>query len=126
MAVQPPGGPLPLTVLFNERFKRSHQFTSVVSFAGLYRAEDRVTEQPQRLVVLQRQQQLEGAEVLVGRHAGGAALHRGAAGLPLTRPGDPEGDRFDGAPGFVERASRVDSGNRPSDADIQPGADGER
>src|ERR1700755_2647335 len=71
VAVQPPRGSLPLAVLLYERFKRTHQFTSVVSLAGLYGSEDRVTEQPQCLVLLQRQQQLEGTEVLVGGHPHG-------------------------------------------------------
>src|SRR5205807_1043552 len=44
-----------------------HQLTAVVSLAGLDRAQDGVAEQPQRLVVLEGEQQLEGAELAVGR-----------------------------------------------------------
>src|SRR6201999_3601211 len=81
VAVEPLGGPLPLAVLLYERFQRSHQFTSIVSFSGLDGPEDRVTEQPQGLVVLQRQQQLERAQLLVGGDLGPA--RSGARGGPV-------------------------------------------
>src|SRR5829696_7922303 len=59
-------GALPLPVAFDERLQRAHQLAAVRALAVLDRGEDRVAEQPQRLVVLQREQQLEGAEVAVG------------------------------------------------------------
>src|SRR5436305_2135923 len=65
VAVQPPRRPFPLAVLLDERFQRTHQLAAIRALAGLDRTQDRVAEQPQRLVVLQRQQELEGAEVAV-------------------------------------------------------------
>ena len=53
VAVEAPGRPLPLPVLLDERLERAHQLAAVVALAGLDRPEDRVAEQPQRLVVLE-------------------------------------------------------------------------
>src|SRR5205823_5980808 len=63
MAVQPPGGGLPLAVGLDERLERAHQLTAVVAFPAFDRAKQRVAVQAQRVGVLQREQQLEGAEV---------------------------------------------------------------
>ena len=58
--------PLPLPVALDEGLQRAHQLAAVGALGVLDRREDRVAEQPQRVVVLQREQQLEGAEVAVG------------------------------------------------------------
>ena len=58
--------PLPLPVALDEGLERAHQLAAVGALGVLDRREDRVAEQPQRVVVLQREQQLEGAEVAVG------------------------------------------------------------
>src|SRR5919205_1357880 len=66
VAVELPGGALPLPVALDERLQRAHELATVGALPLLDRGEDRVAEQPQRLVVLQREQQLEGAEVAIG------------------------------------------------------------
>ena len=58
---------LPLPVALDEGLQRAHQLAAVGALGVLDRRQDRVAEQPQRVVVLQREQQLEGAEVAVGR-----------------------------------------------------------
>src|SRR5829696_8162326 len=67
VAVEPPGGRLPLAVALDEGLERAHELAAVVALAVLDRPEQRLAEQPQRVGVLQRQQQLERAEVAVGR-----------------------------------------------------------
>ena len=57
---------LPLAVLLDERLERAQQLVAVLAAAVLERAEQRVAVEPQRLVVLEREDQLEGAEVAVG------------------------------------------------------------
>ena len=69
---------LPLPVALDERLQRAHQLAAVGALGLLDRGQDRVAEQPQRVVVLQRQQQLEGAEVAVGGE------RRRRSPLPLT------------------------------------------
>src|SRR3954454_21933400 len=59
VAVQAPGGRLPLPVALDERLERAHQLAAVVPLARLDRTEQRLAEQPQRVGVLQRQQELE-------------------------------------------------------------------
>src|SRR5215218_4425013 len=79
VAVQAPGGGLPLPVALDEGLERAHELAAVVALAVRDRPEQRLAEQPQRVGVLQREQQLEGAEVAVGRHAGGLAARRAVA-----------------------------------------------
>src|SRR3954449_8813653 len=57
---------LPLAVALDERLQRAHQLPAVGALALLRGRQDRVAEQPQRVVVLERQQELERAEVAVG------------------------------------------------------------
>src|ERR1700742_5164286 len=52
---------LPLPVGLEERLQRAHQLAAVGALGVLDGREDRVAEQPQRVLVLQREQQLEGA-----------------------------------------------------------------
>src|SRR3954469_13235503 len=61
------GGPLPLPVALDEDLERAHQLAAVGALTRLDRRQDRVAEQPHAGVVLQREQQLEGAQVAVGR-----------------------------------------------------------
>src|SRR4051812_10409350 len=63
VAEQAPRGGLPLAVALDERLERAHQLAAVVALAVLDRAEQRLAEEAQRVAVLQRQQQLEGAEI---------------------------------------------------------------
>src|SRR4051794_1937247 len=71
VAVQAARRRLPLAVALDEGLQRAHELAPVVALAALDRAEQRLTEEAQRVRVLQRQQQLEGPEVTVGGHAGG-------------------------------------------------------
>src|SRR4051794_40791731 len=81
MAVELPRGALPLAVALDERLERAHQLAAVGALAVLDRREDRVAEQPQRLVVLEREQQLEGTEVVEGGHRPRRAVAGQLAGL---------------------------------------------
>src|SRR5215211_5664414 len=63
VAIKLAGRALPLAVALDERLERAHQLAAVGALALLDRREDRVAEEPQRVVVLQRQEQLERAEV---------------------------------------------------------------
>src|SRR3954469_17853168 len=67
VAVEPPGSGLPLAVALDERLERAHQLAAVVALAVLDRAEQRLAEQPQRVGVLEGEQQLERGEVAVRR-----------------------------------------------------------
>src|SRR3954452_15997715 len=67
MAVELARRPLPLPVALDERLERAHELAAVGALAVLDRSEDRVAEQPQCLVVLEGEQQLEGAEVVERR-----------------------------------------------------------
>src|ERR1700755_165952 len=67
MTVEGARCPLPLSVALDEGLERAHQLAPVGALGLLDRREDRVAEEPQRVVVLERQQQLEGAEIAVGR-----------------------------------------------------------
>src|SRR5882762_4213595 len=69
VAVQPLGRALPLPVALDERLQRAHQLVAVVAVGGLDRAEDGVAEEPERIVVLEGEQQLEGAELAIRRQA---------------------------------------------------------
>ena len=66
VAVELARRPLPLAVLLDERLERADQLVAVLAGRVLERAEHAVAVEPQRLVVLQRQQQLERAQVAVG------------------------------------------------------------
>src|SRR5215211_8838087 len=94
MAVELARRPLPLPVALDERLERAHQLAAVGALAVLDGGEDRVAEEPQRVVLLQRQQQLERAEVVIcgeiGPHppavAGQLARLQGAARLVEGAP----------------------------------------
>src|SRR3954464_8176728 len=59
-------GALPLAVLLDEDLERAQQLVAVLAAAVLERAEHAVAEEAQGVVVLEREQELEGAEVAVG------------------------------------------------------------
>ena len=70
MAVEAARGALPLPVAFDEDLERAQQLAGVARrTVALERAEDRVAERAQGVVVLEGEQQLEGAEVAVGEQA---------------------------------------------------------
>src|SRR5918995_5796883 len=60
--------PLPLAVLLDERLERADQLVAVLAGRVLERAQHAVAVEPQRVVILQRQQQLERAQVPVRGH----------------------------------------------------------
>ena len=101
VAVELARGPLPLPVALDERLERAHQLAAVGALALLDRGEDGVAEQPQRVVVLEREQELEGAEVAVGRE------QRRAAPFAVGR----ERARLERAARLVERAPQVAGGD---------------
>src|SRR3954447_16518676 len=70
VAVELPGRLLPLAVALDEGLERAHQLAPVGALALLDRRQDRVAEEPQGVVVLEREQQLERAEIAVGRQPG--------------------------------------------------------
>src|ERR1700736_3581584 len=130
MAVEAPGGPLPWPVLLDEGLQRPHQLTTIVALAGFDRREDRVAEQPEGLVVLEREQQLKRAEVLVGsdsrrgeRRATAARLTAVAVPTAARRS---ERDRLEGAPRFVEAPPRVGAGDGAASADPHAGSKTDR
>src|SRR4051812_30494832 len=67
VAVELARGALPLAVLLDEGLERAHQLAPVGALALLDGRQDRVAEEPQGVVVLEREQQLERAEIAVGR-----------------------------------------------------------
>src|SRR5436309_7733762 len=85
MAVQAPCCGLPLPVALDERLERAHELAAVVALAGLDRPEQRLAEQPQRVGVLQREEQLERAQVAERRHERDRALPVGAELARLER-----------------------------------------
>src|SRR5213076_2226716 len=85
MAVQAPRRGLPLPVAFDERLERAHELAAVMALAALDRPQQRLAEQPQRVGVLQGEEQLERAEVAEGRHARDRALSVGAELARLQR-----------------------------------------
>src|SRR4051794_13446704 len=105
VAVELPRGALPLPVAFDERLERAHQLAAVGSLTLLDGGEDRVAEQPERLVVLQREQQLEGAEVAVGRQPAALGAH-----AVLLHRGEPE--RLQRAARLVEGAAQLPAWDR--------------
>src|SRR4051812_23313243 len=72
VAEQLPRDPLPRAVALDEGLQGAHELAAVGALALLDRGEDGVAEQAQRVVVLEREQELEGAEVAVGREPPGA------------------------------------------------------
>src|SRR4029077_20377930 len=68
VAVEPPRGGLPLAVALDECLERAHELAAVVALAVLDRAEQRLAEQAQGVGVLQREQELERAQIAVRRH----------------------------------------------------------
>src|SRR4051812_47802849 len=66
MAEELARGALPLAVLLDEDLERAQQLVAVFAAAVLERPEHAVAEEAQRVVVLEREQQLEGTEVAVG------------------------------------------------------------
>ena len=102
MAVELARGALPLPVALDERLQGAHQLAAVGTLAILDRSEDRVAEQAQRVVVLEREQQLERAEVAERRQEG---CRRPAAGVPVGLPG--ERLRLQGAARLVEGAAQL-------------------
>src|SRR5215211_1118477 len=99
VAVELARGLLPLPVALDEGLERAHQLAAVGALALLDRGEDRVAEEPQRVVVLEGEQQLEGPEVAVG---GEPARPRP---VRLVGIGEPHG--FERAARLVERAAQV-------------------
>ncbi len=85
VAIEPSRRPLPLAVLLDERLQRADQLAAVTTLARGDRAEDRVAKQAQRLLVLQRQQQLKGAQVLIRRDAQAVQGRPGAQRQRLER-----------------------------------------
>src|SRR5271166_2849551 len=82
---------LPMAVLLDEHVERAQQLLSVVALPFLDRPEHGSAVGAERVVVLQREQQLEGSEVLVGGDLGRLAVaqaHRlqRAAGLVEGHP----------------------------------------
>src|SRR4051812_22055992 len=67
VAVQLARRRLPLSVGLDEGLEGAHQLAAVVPLALLDRPEQRLAEQRQRVGVLEREQQLEGPEVAIGR-----------------------------------------------------------
>src|SRR5690349_6558009 len=100
MAVDLPGGALPLAVLLDEGLQRAQQLAAVLLVAGLDRAEHAVAVELQRLVVLDREQQGEGAEVAPGGDLRAAAVV--------------EGGRLEGAARLVEGAAQLLGRGRPA------------
>ncbi len=83
VAVQRARRLLPVAVVLDERVQRAQQLVAVVALPLLHRPEHAAAVGDQRVVVLQRQQQLEGAEVLVGGDLG--RRRRSAAARPPAR-----------------------------------------
>src|SRR3954464_3627821 len=78
-------GALPLAVLLDEALERAQQLVAVLAAAVLERAEHAVAEEAEGVVVLERQQQLEGAEVAVRRDVLGCIAVRSRQRCRLER-----------------------------------------
>src|SRR4051794_7976990 len=115
VAVELPRRLLPLAVALDEGLERAHQLAAVGALPLLDGREDRVAEQPQGVVVLEREQELEGAEVAVGRKAGG----RGAVAVAADR----QLARLERAARLVEGAPQLAGGGGAPGARGQLGAD---
>src|SRR6185295_15641844 len=118
VAVEPARGRLPLAVALDEGLERAHELAAVVALAVLDRAEQRLAEQPQRVGILQREQELERAEVAVGGDGAAAvAVARGAVAGPAVGAG--------AELARLERAARLVVGlARAADRHRAPGAGG--
>src|SRR5439155_7402036 len=117
VAVQALGGALPLTVALDERLERAHELFAVVPVAVVDRAQDGVAEQSQRGVVLQREQQLEGAELAVGRQTARRPrdpLAVAAVAVAPRRRREPTG--LERAARLAVGAARLAGGRRPAGA----------
>src|SRR4051794_23997447 len=116
MAVQAPRGGLPLAVGLDERLERSHELGAVLAFPALYRGKQGVAVQPQRVGVLEREQQLERAEVARGAQPGRAGMARPRVTVATARRavmrGARQGQGLQGAPALVVGAPRVAGGHR--------------
>src|SRR6185436_10489112 len=118
VAVQAPGGGLALPVALDGGLERAHELAAVVALTVLDRAEQRLAEEPQGVGVLQREQELEGAEVAVRRDR-----CRGLRAGVTVAGGAVPGRRAELA--RLERAARlVVRLARPACADRPPGARG--
>src|SRR3954451_16599754 len=77
VAVDLAGRPLPLAVLLDEGLQRAQQLAAVLLVTALDRAEDAVAVEVECVVVLDREQQGEGAEVAPGGDLGSGAVVEG-------------------------------------------------
>src|SRR4029079_4341516 len=92
-------GTLPLSVALDEGLQGAHQLSPVRAFGVLDRGEDGIAEQPQSFVVLQREQQLERAEVAIGGQRSASVVGSVAVQTQLAR--------LQRATGLVEAAPQV-------------------
>src|SRR4029077_17931066 len=76
VTVERPRGLLPVAIVFDEHVERAQQLIPILSLALLDRAEHAATVGDQRVVVLQREQQLEGAAVPIGGDLGRVSSSR--------------------------------------------------
>ena len=115
VAVELAGRALPVAVVLDERLQRAQQLAAVLALGALDRLQEAVAVEAQRVVVLEREQQGEGAEVAVRGDVGGVAVG--------------ERGRLERAAGLVEGAAqRADAGGaagRGADP-VAAGAAGER
>src|SRR5271169_2759307 len=74
VAVQRIGRLLPVPVVLDEHVQRAHELLAVLPLALLDRTEHAAAVGVERVVVLQREQELEGAEILVGGDLGRVAV----------------------------------------------------
>src|SRR4051794_24052885 len=108
---------LPLAVALDERLQRTHQLPAVGALALLDRGKDGVAEQAQSIVVLQREQQLERAEVAVG---GQQRRPRpvGAVLVSRERPGLQRAARLVEGAAQLARRRRAAGAGRQLEADV--------
>src|ERR1700733_2917561 len=74
MAKQRTRSLLPVPVVLDEHVQRAHQLIAILALPLFDRLEHAPTVRPQRLVVLQRQQQLECPQICIRSHLRGAAI----------------------------------------------------
>src|SRR6202012_5255723 len=110
VAVDLARGALPLTVLLDERLQRAQQLPAVLLVALLDRAEHAVAVEAERVVVLNREQQGEGAEVPPGGDLGSGAVGEGGRFERAARlvEGVAQGLRRGGAAGRGANRAVVD------------------
>src|SRR4051794_21526876 len=123
VAVQPPCRGLPLPVALDERLERAHQLAAVVPLAVLDRPEQRLAEQAQRVRVLEREQQLERAEVAVRRDTRLARRLRAAVAVRVDGDAGAQRARLERAARLVVGAAGVAGGHRAARAGGRGGAD---